>query len=149
MWDGVVASHSVNPVQCDTRATPGGILAHPYHHALSSSQKFGGRPEDYQAIHDWFDQTKAHMPDVRHRAILHSSFGIFLCEQVFGTTIKNSSGKAVPVRTIGEQHVKEDMGGQIPTVQDWLEDLPLKAWMALGSRRLSRQLEASAGEGDG
>jgi len=30
-------------------------MAHPYHHALSSVKKWGGRPEDYQAIHDWLD----------------------------------------------------------------------------------------------
>ena len=46
-------------------------MAHPYHHAVSSSKKFGGAPGEYQAIHGWFDQTKAHLPDVRHRALLH------------------------------------------------------------------------------
>lgn len=30
---------------------------------------------------------------------------------VFGTLITNSDGKKVPVRYIGEQHVKEDCGG--------------------------------------
>ncbi len=124
-------------------------MAHPYHHSLSSAKKYGGTPEDYQAIHDWFDQTKAHLPDVRHRAILHSSFGIFLCEQVFGATITNSVGKVIPVRAIGEQHVKEDMGGKIPTVQDWLEGLPIRPWMALGAKALSRELETKAGEDRG
>ena len=117
-------------------------MAHPYHHALSSSKKYGGVPEDYQALHDWFDQTKAHLPDVRHRALLHSSFGIFLCEQVFGTTLTTSSGRVVPVRLIAEQHVMEDMGGVIPTVQDWLGELPLRPWMARGARALSDELEA-------
>ena len=116
-------------------------MAHPYHHALSSSKKYGGVPEDYQALHDWFDQTKAHLPDVRHRALLHSSFGIFLCEQVFGTTLTTSSGRVVPVRLIAEQHVMEDMGGVIPTVQDWLGELPLRPWMARGARALSDELE--------
>lgn len=55
----------------------------PYLHGAVSVKKWGGKEEDYQKIHDWFDQTKAHFPDMRHRAILHSSFGIFLCEQVF------------------------------------------------------------------
>lgn len=68
-------------------------MAHPWHHAISSSKKHGGMPEEYLEIHNWFDQTKAHMPDVRHRAILHSSFGIFLCEQMFGVTMTNSSRK--------------------------------------------------------
>jgi hypothetical protein len=26
-------------------------------------------------------------------------------------------------------------------MQDWLEDLPVKAWMAVGSRPLSRELD--------
>ena len=113
-------------------------MAHPHHHALSSSKKFGGLPAEFLAIHDWFDQTKAHLPDVRHRAILHSSFGIFLCEQVFGSAITLSTGRQVPVRLIAEQHVMEDMGGVIPTVQDWLGDLPLRPWMARGARALSQ-----------
>ena len=46
----------------------------PWIHAENSVKKFGGIPEDYLKIHDWFDQTKAHFPDMRHRAILHSSF---------------------------------------------------------------------------
>jgi hypothetical protein len=115
-------------------------MAHPYHHALSSSKLFGGKPADYQAIHDWFDQTKAHLPDVRHRALLHSSFGIFLCEQVFGTTLVTSSGRTVPVRLVAEQHVQEDMGGVIPTVQDWLGELPLRPWMARGAKKRLSEL---------
>ncbi|QEG27060.1 hypothetical protein GobsT_18130 [Gemmata obscuriglobus] len=34
-------------------------MAHPYHHALSSVKRWGGRAEDYQPVHDWFDATKA------------------------------------------------------------------------------------------
>jgi hypothetical protein len=117
-------------------------MAHPWHHALSSAKQFGGDPKDYLKIHEWFDQTKAHMPDVRHRALLHSSFGIFLCEQVFGSTVTNASGRQIPVRVIGEQHVMEDMGGRIPTVQDWLEEIPLKPWMAMGAKRLSEEAES-------
>jgi hypothetical protein len=74
------------------------FMAHPYHHAISSVEKFGGQVEDYLAIHQWFDQTKAHIADARHRAILHSSFGIFLCEQVFGATNKNPRGKPRSIR---------------------------------------------------
>jgi hypothetical protein len=116
-------------------------MAHPWHHALSSAKRFGGNPEDYLEIHQWFDQTKAHMPDVRHRAVLHSSFGIFLCEQVFGVTITASSGREVPVRLVGEQHVMDDLGGHIPTLQDWLQDLPIRPWMALGAKALVSELE--------
>ena len=63
----------------------------PYYHAKKSVKKFGGKWNDYIVIHDWFDQTKAHIADSRHRSILHNAWGIFLCEQVFGTTILNSN----------------------------------------------------------
>jgi hypothetical protein len=54
----------------------------PLQHARNSARKWGGIPSDYQALHDFFDSSKAALPDVRHRAILHSSFGIFLVERV-------------------------------------------------------------------
>lgn len=106
-------------------------MAHSYHHAVSSAKKFGGKPEDYLAIHTWFDSTKANWADYRHRCILHNTFGIFLAEQIFGVTITNSDGKVVPVRFIGEQHVKEDLGG-IPTIEDWLKTLSPQPWMRKG-----------------
>jgi hypothetical protein len=52
----------------------------------------------------------------------------FLCESIFGTTLTNSVGKNVPVRTIGEQHVKDDLGW-IPSVKDWLQHIQLQPWM--------------------
>jgi hypothetical protein len=46
--------------------------------------------------------------------------------------IVNSDGREVPVRYIGEQHVKEDCGGYIPTVKDWFENITIKSWMNRG-----------------
>ena len=106
---------------------------HPFHHAASSAQKHGGKPEDYQAIHDWFDATKAHMADFRHRAGRHHSEGIFLAEQIFGTTIVNSNGLSIPTRFIGEQHVKEYLG-RIPTLSDWLSRIQPETWMMRGPK---------------
>lgn len=100
----------------------------PYDHAVSSANKFGGAAEDYLEIHNFMDSSKAHIADGRHRAILHSSFGIFITERVFGVVIENSAGKKISVRDIGEQHVLEDLG-TIPTVADWLKDLPIASWM--------------------
>jgi hypothetical protein len=101
-------------------------------HAQSSARKYGGKPEDYQKIHDWFDATKEHFGDCRHRALRHHSQGIFECERIFGTHITNSDGRIVPVRLIGEQHVREDCGGIIPSVQDWLKRIPIESWMNRG-----------------
>ncbi|MEL7362363.1 MAG: hypothetical protein AAFN13_09840 [Bacteroidota bacterium] len=103
-------------------------MAHPYHHAVRSTRLFGGEPEDYLDIHAWFDESKAHLADVRHRALRHHSEGIFLCERLFGVTLVNSEGRTVPVRLIGEQHVKDDLGW-IPTVKDWLQHLTMQPWM--------------------
>lgn len=101
----------------------------PYIHAVNSVKRYGGKFEDYMHIHDWFDSTKAAWADVRHRAVLHSSFGIYLCEQLFGSTFTNSDGKVVSTRDVAEDHVAEDTGGKIPTIEEWLKDLPLKPWM--------------------
>jgi len=103
-------------------------MAHPLEHARSSARKFGGKPDDYLAIHHWFDESKAFFSDFRHRALRHHAEGVFLCEQVFGMTITNSDGRQVPVRYIGEQHVKEDLG-RMPTAQDWLTQIRPQRWM--------------------
>lgn len=99
-----------------------------YYHARISAKRHGGTPEDYLALHDFIDSSKATIADVRHRALLHSAFGIFLCERVFGSTING-----VPTRVLAEEHVQDDLGF-IPTVEHWLEDLPVKLWMS-GSRK--------------
>ena len=106
-------------------------MAHPIHHAKSSSKKFGGEPEDYQAIHDWFDETKAHTALAHHRALRHHTFGIFEAEKIFGRVIQLSNGHKVPTRWIGEQHVREDCR-RIPTVADWLKGIPIESWMVNG-----------------
>ena len=103
-------------------------MAHPLFHAKSSARKYGGKPDDYLAIHNWFDESKSYMGDVRHRALRHHAEGIFLCEKLFGVSITNSDGREVPVRFIGEQHVIEDLG-RIPSVSDWLSEMTMKAWM--------------------
>ena len=103
-------------------------MAHPLKHAESSAKKFGGKPDDYLPIHNWFDESKAFLADFRHRALRHHSEGIYLAERVFGVAIRNSDGTQVPVRYVGEQHVKEDLG-RIPTAADWLSQIQPRPWM--------------------
>lgn len=103
-------------------------MSHPLFHAISSKKKHGGTVEDYIKIHNWFDETKAHFPDMRHRSLRHHSEGIFWLEQQFGTYITNSDGKMIPVRAIGEQHVMEDVGF-IPTIADYLKEMNQAGWM--------------------
>jgi hypothetical protein len=103
-------------------------MAHPIKHAQNSALRFGGNADDYLSIHHWFDESKAFFSDFRHRALRHHAEGIFLCERIFGKTITNSAGEQVPVRYVGEQHVKEDLG-RIPTAQDWLARIHPQRWM--------------------
>lgn len=108
----------------------------PLQHAKISAHKHGGEWNDYIDLHEFFDQTKAHVPDMRHRAILHNAFGIYLCQQVFGIVRVNSAGREYSVRDIGEDHCLDDLG-TIPTIHEvincidtshlkWLGGLPRK-----------------------
>lgn len=109
----------------------------PHIHAKNSANRFGGRPDDYQSIHDFIDSSKACVPDMRHRAVLHSAFGIFIVERVFGITMRNADAAIVSVRDVAEQHVIEDLG-KIPTLQDYLEHMTMQPWMG-GTERGKRR----------
>jgi len=100
----------------------------PYLHAKNSVNKFGGLIEDYLPIHDFLDSSKATFADMRHRAILHSSFGCYVAERVFGHNVTNSDGKLVSVRDVCEAHIIEDMG-RIPSPGDYLERMPFYDWL--------------------
>src|SRR3546814_20852452 len=67
-------------------------------------------PDDYIALHQWFDESKKIIADPRHRALRHHAEGIFLLETLIGVTIRNSDGRKVPVRLLGEAHLTEDLG---------------------------------------
>jgi len=103
----------------------------PLQHAKISAKKHGGVWQDYVDIHEFFDQTKAQVPDMRHRAILHNSMGIFLCAQVFGEVRTNSAGREYSVRDIGEDHVLEDLG-TIPTLVEVINCIDTKHLKWLG-----------------
>jgi len=103
-------------------------MAHPYHHALSSQKKWGGNVDDYIGIHSWFDASKQIVADFRHRALRHHAEGIFMAEKIFGVTITLSSGRVIPTRWVGEQHVTEDLGF-IPSFADWVRSIRPELWM--------------------
>lgn len=100
----------------------------PLNHAKGSVKRYGGETDDYLEIHTFMDSSKITYADVRHRAILHNSFGPFIAEKVFGYYLTNSEGKKIPVRQIAEDHIVEDLGF-IPSVEDWLKTMPRLPWM--------------------
>ncbi|WP_447725510.1 DUF6915 family protein [Sphingomonas koreensis] len=103
-------------------------MGHCYHHALSSVRKWGGEPEDYLPLHQQFGEpSKLIVADFRHRALRHHAEGIFMLERFFGTTRTLASGRVVPVRFIGEQHVIEDLG--FASFADWVRCIRPEPWM--------------------
>lgn len=115
----------------------------PVKHAESSVKKWGGKWEDYVALHDWFDDTKQFTGNWTHRALRHHSAGVQWAIEKFGHTIINSSGQHIPTKMLAEQHVEEDCG-KIPTPQDWLSALTKspEPWMlSVGKKSTTSELE--------
>ena len=113
-------------------------MSKPLIHARSSARRWGGKPEDYLPVHEKMDTTKMAHAEVTHRCVFHSAFGVFLIEELFGRVLTNSDGKEVFVRDIAEQHVLEDLGF-IPSLSDWLKEMPAQPWMA-GARKRPMQI---------
>ena len=55
-----------------------------------------------------------------------------MLEAIFGETLVNADGRVVPVRLVGEQHVREDLGS-IPSFADWARLITPQAWMLRGN----------------
>lgn len=103
------------------------------YHAKSSARHYGGQPGDYLDVHEFIDSSKEHVADVRHRALLHSSFGVGMVAKMFGSSmhVTKRHGKGlleVSLRDIAERHILEDIG-RIPSVQDWLDAMDVRPWM--------------------
>ncbi len=111
----------------------------PHLHAKSSVKKWGGTIHDYLDIHEFIDSSKAHVADMRHRVLLHSSFGIYIAQRVFGEVRHNSEGRMYAVRDIAEDHVLEDLG-TIPSVERWLANFAIDAFPSfVGGPRQTRK----------
>ena len=123
-------------------------MAHPYHHALSSTKKWGGQVDDYIRIHEWFDESKKITADFRHRALRHHAEGIFMAEAIFGSTMTLSTGRIIPTRWIGEQHVREDLGF-IPSFADWAKAIRPKRWMGRASKLIQTEHDEEGKQADG
>jgi hypothetical protein len=108
-------------------------MAHPYHHALSSQKTWGGSIEDRSVTVHIIDASKMILADFRHRALRHHAEGIFMAETLFGKTIILTSGRIIPTRWIGEQHVREDLG-RIPSFADWARAIRPEPWIGRADR---------------
>ncbi len=108
-----------------------------YLHSNIHAKKYGGKPEDYHDIDTFIDSSKSAVPDVRHRAILHSAFGCFIVESVFGVTRVNSEGKTYSPRDVAEDHILQDLGF-IPSMESYLKHMTIEPWMS-GTRKTNKK----------
>lgn len=90
-------------------------------HSLLSKKKFGGEAEDYLDIHKFIDSSKLFYFHIKHRVLLHNTYGIDLCIQKFGELVTNSGNEKILVRDIAAEHCKEDLLNVVPTLNNWFK----------------------------
>lgn len=110
---------------------------------MSSAHEWGGKPEDYHAVHLMIDSSKSGMGDIRHRAMFHHTEGTFLMEKLFGPYLQVGS-RQVPVRDVAERHIVEDLGF-LPTFQWWAERMNIDPAMSGTKRREIRNTRETFG----
>jgi hypothetical protein len=93
-----------------------------WNHSRISVRKFGGIEEDYFEIHKFIDSSKLFYFHAKHRLLLHNLYGISIVIKKFGDTIKNSNNQIILVRDIAAEHLKEDLSGKVPSLNEWLID---------------------------
>lgn len=96
------------------------------HMSSVSSVRWGGKPEDWLALHSWFLDPMGceYYGDARWLLMRHHAWGAFDCEEEFGPLFNG-----IPTRVVAEAHIRAVMGS-IPPVSDWLSCIPLRGWMS-------------------
>jgi hypothetical protein len=100
-------------------------MAHPVHHALSSSKKFSteGRFvswEEHYPIHSFLDSSKSYFSDARHRALFHQEEGFKIIRALFKNLFSERD-----IEIIVKQHIEEDLG-RVPALNDWIREEEVK-----------------------
>jgi len=110
----------------------------PLQHARITAHRYGGEWQDWIAIHDWIDRSKAIFPSMQHRMFLHSDFGEWLVVRIHGGAIKAKDGTVIPTRFLFRDHQFEDLG-RVVTLAEWLSEVDTDYWTR--RRKPPRQLE--------
>lgn len=109
-------------------------MANPLIHSKSSVKRWGGKVEDYMAIHELIDSPKATMNNNTSRCLTHNTwFAYTIVPKIFGYNITNSDGKSVDTVDIAMLHIAEDFRMKfVPTPQDYLKHMQVQSWMCNG-----------------
>jgi hypothetical protein len=105
-------------------------MANPLIHSKSSVKRWGGKVEDYLAIHELIDSPKATMNNNSARLLTHNTwFAYTIIPKIFGYNITNSDGRSVDVVDIAMLHIAEDFRMKfVPTAQDYLKHVVVQPW---------------------
>ena len=116
-------------------------MANPEIHAKSSVKRWGGKIEDYLAIHELLDSPKETMNNNTSRMLTHNVWFCYkIIPKIFGYNITNSDGRSVDTIDIAMLHVAEDFRMKfVPTVQDYLKHLDVQPWMNNGVKDIENQ----------
>ena len=114
-------------------------MANPLIHSRSSVKRWGGKVEDYLAIHELLDSPKATMNNNTSRMLTHNTwFAYTIIPKIFGYNIINSDGKSIDTVDIAMLHIAEDFRHKfIPTPQDYLKHMSVEAWMNNGVKDIN------------
>lgn len=116
-------------------------MANPEIHAKSSVKRWGGKVEDYLAIHELLDSPKETMNNNTSRMLTHNVWFCYkIIPKIFGYNITNSDGRSIDTIDIAMLHVAEDFRMKfVPTVQDYLKHLDVQPWMNNGVKDIENQ----------
>ena len=111
----------------------GKSLEHLNEGPVAIAAKYGGSPQDYQAIWNFFQSVDTYAPNnPKAKWLLHNAAGIFMAAELLGRTFRNASGRLISTRSIGEDIVIARMG-HIPSGSYVMSRTQLVDWMR-GSR---------------
>jgi hypothetical protein len=116
----------------------GWLKMKPLQHARITAHRYGGEWQDWIAIHDWIDRSKAIFPSMRRRMFIHSDFGEWLEVRIHGEKIGAEAGAVISTRNLFRDHQVEDPG-RVVTLAEWLCEIDADYWMR--RRKPPRQLE--------
>jgi len=105
-----------------------------YAHAERDVERWGGAIDDYLPIHEFLDSTRAYLPDLRHRRLLHTSWGVWMAERIFGR--RPGLESILTVGDVAREHIRSELG-RVPTLVESTSGLTLEAWMCRRARPLS------------
>ena len=116
-------------------------MANPEIHSKSSVKRWGGKIEDYLAIHELIDSPKESMNNNTSRALTHNTwFAYKIIPKIFGYNIINSDGRSVDTIDVAMLHIAEDFRMKfVPTPQDYLKHLQIQPWMNNGVKELETE----------